>query len=154
MVAIDDALDVSASPEQVWTILTEFNGYRQWNPFITHAKGTAKVGEQLELRLKALGDKEKILSAKISEIKEGKELKFVTSLIPGLLRWEHTLHVEDFKDSHVCIVQRAVFTGMMANRYKARLTEHLRSGFAAMNQALKDRVESGVPATSGTGYAR
>jgi hypothetical protein len=151
VVAIDDALDISASLEQVWSIATDFHHYKQWNPFITQAKGNLKEKERIELHMKPFHDKDRVLSAKILLVKTPTELQWVSSLGPGL-RWDHTLHVEDFHEGHVCIVQRAVFTGMLVNRYKDRLQQHLGSGLSAMNHAIKVRAEAGAPSGSTARY--
>jgi hypothetical protein len=147
MVAIDDALDITASPEEVWQVLTDFNGYSRWNPFVTRAKGSAKEGDRIELLLKPFPPKDRILQASIGLLKEPAELRWSTYVIPAMLKWEHTLHVEDFHEGHVCIVQRAVFSGILAGRYEKKLKEHFKSGLAAMNQAIKERSESGVHAS-------
>ena len=35
---------INATPEKVWTILTNFDNYPNWNPFIKSIKGEVKVG--------------------------------------------------------------------------------------------------------------
>lgn len=38
-------IEIQASPERVWQALTNLDKYPEWNPFIHHAVGKAKVGE-------------------------------------------------------------------------------------------------------------
>jgi len=33
-------IDIHASPQRVWQVLTDFGAYPQWNPFMTRADGT------------------------------------------------------------------------------------------------------------------
>jgi uncharacterized protein YndB with AHSA1/START domain len=33
---------INASPDKVWAILTDFDNYPSWNPFITSLKGEVK----------------------------------------------------------------------------------------------------------------
>lgn len=33
-------IDIHATPQQIWQILTDFGAYPQWNPFMTRAAGT------------------------------------------------------------------------------------------------------------------
>ena len=44
-----DAVVVEASRERIWALLTEFDGYDEWNPYITRASGNAAEGTTLEL---------------------------------------------------------------------------------------------------------
>ena len=42
-------IDIQASPEKVWQVLTNLEKYPEWNPFIHHAIGSAKVGEKVDI---------------------------------------------------------------------------------------------------------
>ncbi len=44
-------VDVKASAEQVWAVLTDFSAYPIWNPFIYPVKGTPQPGSPLEITL-------------------------------------------------------------------------------------------------------
>jgi len=44
---------IAAPPERVWTILTDFASYPDWNPFIVEGSGDAREGERLELKARA-----------------------------------------------------------------------------------------------------
>jgi hypothetical protein len=48
-------IEVEASPERVWEILTDFAAYRHWNPFIVEGAGQAVPGGRLELRMRLPG---------------------------------------------------------------------------------------------------
>jgi uncharacterized protein YndB with AHSA1/START domain len=39
-------IEIAASPQRVWKILTEFERYEEWNPFIRKAAGRAKEGRK------------------------------------------------------------------------------------------------------------
>src|SRR5918995_1730672 len=48
-------VEVQASPERVWEVLTDFAAYPDWNPFIVQAGGRAAPGSRLELRMRLPG---------------------------------------------------------------------------------------------------
>ena len=48
---------LDATVDRVWQTLTDLAGYRQWNPFITAAAGTIKVGERLDLTIQPPGSR-------------------------------------------------------------------------------------------------
>jgi uncharacterized protein YndB with AHSA1/START domain len=42
---------INASAERVWSILTDFSAFAQWNPFIREIGGEPKVGARLDIYL-------------------------------------------------------------------------------------------------------
>ena len=51
MKELHSEIEIDASAERVWGVLTDFASYSQWNPFIRRIGGKLKVGERLEDRL-------------------------------------------------------------------------------------------------------
>ena len=48
MKEIHTEIDIKASPEKAWKILTDFNNFSQWNPFIHKINGDPKVGTKTQ----------------------------------------------------------------------------------------------------------
>ena len=42
-------IEIDASPEDVWRVLTDFDKYPEWNSFIKSASGEITVGEKLQV---------------------------------------------------------------------------------------------------------
>jgi uncharacterized protein YndB with AHSA1/START domain len=42
-------IEIKASAERVWQLLTDFAHFPQWNPFIRRAHGNLKLGQRLEV---------------------------------------------------------------------------------------------------------
>src|SRR4051795_7694768 len=42
-------VDIDATAERVWEVLTDLRAYAEWNPFITEAEGTIAAGERLSV---------------------------------------------------------------------------------------------------------
>jgi hypothetical protein len=40
-------IEIRASPERIWEILSDFLNYPDWNPFIRNIQGKAVVGERI-----------------------------------------------------------------------------------------------------------
>ena len=49
MKEICSQVDIAATPEKVWAILTDFSGWKEWNPIAEEASGRAEVGTELFL---------------------------------------------------------------------------------------------------------
>ena len=50
-------IDIDASPETVWEILTDLDRYADWNPFVVSSEGQVAVGERLTNRMHPPGGK-------------------------------------------------------------------------------------------------
>ncbi len=46
-------IEIQASPEKVWQILTDLDKYPEWNPFIHHAVGKAQVGDAVDITVQS-----------------------------------------------------------------------------------------------------
>ena len=47
--------DMAAAPETVWEVLTKFDEFAEWNPFIVSIRGDSAVGTRLTVRLEPPG---------------------------------------------------------------------------------------------------
>jgi hypothetical protein len=47
-------IHINASPSIVWNILTDFDNYGEWNPFIKEISGVQQVGSELQIFIKPL----------------------------------------------------------------------------------------------------
>jgi len=66
-------IDIQASPEKVWQVLTNLEKYPEWNPFIHHAIGSAKVGEKVDITFRS-GSKDMTLHCTVIKAEPNKEL--------------------------------------------------------------------------------
>ena len=48
---IETEITIRGTPEQVWSVLTDFRTYPDWNPFIREASGQVKTGARLTVRI-------------------------------------------------------------------------------------------------------
>ena len=55
MKALQSEIEILASAEQVWQLLTDFASFPQWNPFIRHINGEACEGAWLEVYIQHVG---------------------------------------------------------------------------------------------------
>ena len=75
MRAISAAVDIAATPRQVWAVLADLDAYPQWNPFIRSASGQLAEGATLALRLvpgqgRAMTFRPKVVTAEPGLIRE------------------------------------------------------------------------------------
>jgi hypothetical protein len=140
------AVEIAASADQVWAVLTDFAAFPEWNPFLTTVTGEAAVGAHLEVRLQPPGGRALTVRPTVLAADPARELRWIGHLLfPGLFDGEHRFVVERAPmggpTDVVRFVQAERFTGVLVPLIWKRLEPSTRAGFEAMNAALKQRVE-------------
>jgi hypothetical protein len=144
MHTIDTAVTIDATPAAVWHVLTDFDRYDEWNPFILRASGRVAVGETLELHIRPPGGRTSTHRPTVVAAEAGRRLTWVGAASPRwLLVAEHDFQLAlDTTGTGVRTVlrHRERFTGILVPFLRTTLRRTAR-GFAELNQALKERVE-------------
>jgi len=134
-------IDIEANPQQVWDVLTDFQSYSEWNPFISSAAGKPEVGSRLNLSV-CPGDKCFSFKPKITKAEIDLELRWQGHLlVPGLFDGEHYFTIESLQDGRVMLTQGERFKGVLRHIILSMIKSDTVVGFQKMNEALKERVE-------------
>ncbi|MNV13051.1 Polyketide cyclase / dehydrase and lipid transport [compost metagenome] len=132
-------ITIQSTPEKVWNILTNFNAYPDWNPFITSITGKAEKGSALTVKIKPSGSKAMTFKPTVLTAKENQKLSWSGKLLfKGLFDGEHTFELIDHGNGTLTFVQREKFKGIFVGMFKPEKTE---SGFNEMNRKLKVLAE-------------
>ena len=141
MRTIEHAIEIDASPERVWEVLADFGAYDEWNPFLTHIEGRAQKGARLTVTFEPPGGRRVRMRPTVNAAAPPDELRwFGRAGIPGLFDGEHRFAIEDIGGGRSRLVQSEVFSGLLVPLFKPTIARAA-LGFAAMNEALKTRVE-------------
>jgi hypothetical protein len=142
-------IDIDASPERVWNILTDFTAYPTWNPFITRITGPPRVGARLDVRLQPPGGMGITMHPTVLEVVPGSTLRWLGRLgVPGVFDGEHHLVLEPLDATRTRLIQQERFRGLLVAVFASSLDKHTLAGFHAMNAALKARAEATVETPS------
>jgi hypothetical protein len=135
-------IEIQASPERVWEVLTDFAAYSRWNPFMVQATGQAVPGNRLELRMRPPGRRATTFRPKVLEAEPPRRLRWLGRLfVPGLFDGEHRFTIEPAGPGRVRVIQHETFRGLLAPLLLAFIAEPTLEGFRQMNQALRARAE-------------
>lgn len=135
-------IEIKATPERVWEILTDFGAYPDWNPFMIQAAGQATVGSRLRVRMRPPGRRATTFRPKVLEAEPGRKLRWLGRLLlPGIFDGEHTFVIQPLGSGRVRLLQHEQFRGMLVPLLFGYLAEPTQAAFQQMNQALKDRAE-------------
>ncbi len=135
-------IDIDASPERVWRVLTDLAAFPDWNPFIVQAEGRLEVGGRLKLRMQPVGGRAVTLKPTVTEVVERSLLRWRGSVgLPGVLDAEHIFQLEDRDGEGTRLHQDERFQGLLLPLMAKALHRQTLPAFTAMNDALKARAE-------------
>lgn len=137
---IERSVDIAAPADKVWEALTDFTAYPEWNPFMPELSGTAEVGHQLTVQLTPADGSAMTFTPTVLAAEPGRELRWLGRfLAPGVLDGEHSFTLESIPGG-TRVTQSELFSGVLVPFAGSALD--VGNDFAAMNEALRDRVES------------
>jgi hypothetical protein len=136
-------IEINASAERVWRVLTDFAAYPKWNPFVRRVEGEVSVGARLHVYIQPSGGKGMSFRPTVLIADPNREFRWLGHLwLPGLFDGEHSFSIEPLVEGRVRFVQRERFGGLLVPLLSKMLDGDTRRGFEETNRALKLRVES------------
>ena len=137
---IETAIDIAAPPRAVWDVLVDFAAYPDWNPFIRRLQGEARVGARLEVTVQPPAGKPMTFKPTVLAAEPARELRWLGRvLLPGLFDGEHGFRLEATAGG--CRLHHdETFGGILVPLF-GKMLDDTERGFAALNAALKERVE-------------
>ncbi|WP_019867848.1 SRPBCC domain-containing protein [Methylovulum miyakonense] len=147
MLEIKTEIEIASEPERLWSILTDFAAYPQWNPFVRSIQGEAKTGGRLSVSVQPEGGKPMTFRPTVLLAAPNQELRWLGHLVlPGLFDGEHYFQIAPIAPGRVLFVHGEKFSGLLVALAKTKLEGGTQAGFEAMNKAIKNRAENGQPA--------
>jgi len=134
---------VDSNPNKIWGILTNFEEYELWNPFMTKVVGNAILGSKIEVNIKTISGKQRTYFPIITKCEINRELRWKgKSFLPGIFDGERIFVIEKTNDNRVSFLHKEVFKGLGVKLVGDKLDQDLRESFIMMNEALKARAEN------------
>lgn len=128
---------IKATPEKVWSVLTNFKEYPKWNPFVRSLTGNVKVGNKIKVVLQGMTFKPEVLV-----YESNKEFRWLGHLIfSGLFDGEHSFVLIDNGNGTTTFKHSEKFNGILVGLFSKKLDKETKSGFESMNQSLKEKAE-------------
>jgi hypothetical protein len=139
---IQSSVDIDASAEMVWAILTDFASYRRWNPFIRAIAGKPADRNRLTLTLQCQGHQPLSTRCTLTRVREPRELRWRRHrIVPAFLSSEHRFRIESLAAGGVRFHHSERVNGLFASLLGRGWLRAAEQDFHAMNHALKTRAE-------------
>jgi hypothetical protein len=137
MTPITATLQIEATSDWIWALITHFAKYAEWNRLVPRIEGEPQLNGRLRLALAPANRRPVALRARVLVAARNRELRwYARSRLPKLLRVEHGFRVEQRAGN--CRVHHGLsLDGWLASE---RLIAALRDSFEATNAALLARA--------------
>lgn len=133
---------IRSTPQKIWSILTDFDSYPHWNPFVTSLTGDVKTGNKIAVRIEPPGASVNNFKPTVTGFEPNKKLSWLgIFLFRGFFDGEHKFELIDNGNGTTTFVQSEHFTGILVPLFKKMLNDNTRRGFEAMNLKLKELSE-------------
>ncbi len=140
--SITTQISINASPERVWSVLTDFESYPKWNPFIQSIVGNAAVGNQITARINPPESKGMTFKPVVLAFTPYKEFRWIGKLFfKGLFDGEHKFEIIDNLNGTSTFIHSEKFSGLLVGLFQKQLEQNTKKGFELMNEQLKKRAE-------------
>jgi hypothetical protein len=140
---IETNIIINSTPEKIWDVLTNFEEYELWNPFMTKVIGNAYLGSKIEVNIMTISGKKRTYYPIITKTEKNKELRWKgKSFLPGIFDGERIFSLEKSDDDKISFSHKEIFRGLGVKLVGNKLDESLRESFVKMNEALKARAEN------------
>jgi hypothetical protein len=134
---IETQILINATPEKIWNILTAFENYPHWNPFIKSLTGDVQVGNKIKVVVPGMNFTPTILA-----FEKNNELRWLGHLLfKGVFDGEHFFKLIDNKNGTTTFIHGEHFKGFLVPLFKKKLEGETARGFEEMNRKLKVEAE-------------
>jgi hypothetical protein len=140
---IQSEIEIAAGADKIWRVLTDFSAYPSWNPFVRRISGEQRTGARLDVTIQPDGGKPMSFKPTLLKLEPQKELRWKGQvLLPGVFDGEHYFQLVGTSAGKVRVTQGEIFSGLLVPLVmRGAMLAGTARGFAAMNQALKERAE-------------
>ena len=136
-------IEINAPPSRVWQVLTDFENYPTWNPFIKKISGIPARNEKLEVHMPDPRGGMMVFTPNVLVAESNRELRWLGRSESDAFNGEHRFLIEPFENNNnkVHFTQSEKFTGSMVASLEGWLDTAVKQNFEHMNRALKQRAE-------------
>ena len=140
---ISSSIDVKASPEAIWEILANVEGWSDWSSMINASSGQIGLGDTVTLTMigKDGGDGPRY-SPVVTEMTAPKNFRWRAKMGAGFIFTNDKTYVLEPTDTGTRVVHTEYFSGFMAALMWGKMKNGVGPIIDAMNADLKAKAES------------
>jgi len=136
---ITATVEIAATPEHVWAVLSDLASYPQWHPVFRSVTGQLAAGSKLTITTThPVSERAITARVKVLAVEPASELRWVSNL--GIYRSDrHFILRPDIGGT--LLEQTATYRGLLV-RFPAKTIARIQESFEAINEAVKRQAEA------------
>lgn len=141
MKTITTTIEIDATPQKVWSVLTDFASHARWNPFFARVEGQPTVGSTLTIKARKDDGSEGMgFAPTVLEADPGRILRWKGKLfVKGIFDGEHIFELTELADGRTRLDHSENFSGILIP-LMGKVLADTEDGFNKFNIALADEV--------------
>jgi len=128
---------ISATPQEVWSVLIDTPKYSEWNPVLIPIEGQLKEGEKVTYEFRQDENTKSKIPSKVKKMIPNKLLNQGGGM-NGIITFDHRYILEEINGQTKVTIHED-YQGIYVNFWNATPVEH---AYVKLNKALKNRVET------------
>lgn len=142
MQEITTSINIDASPDRVWAVLTDNKELRRWSSFVRSIDGKFNEGERLIVVLTPKGERQFILRPRVLVAVPGRELRWLGHFgIRGLFDGEHRFVLSQLGIGQTRLEHAERFKGILLPFLTSMLNDTA-IAFERFNRELRQAAEA------------
>jgi hypothetical protein len=134
---------IAATPEKIWNVLVDLEGWKSWSPTTTDASGTVALGGQLDIGMKGKDNKPSHrYSPKVIEYDPPKKMRWHAKMGASFILANDKRIELISTPQGTKLIHSELFSGLMPRLMWRTLQQQVPWFLGRFNEALKARVES------------
>ncbi len=131
---------VNAPVDRVWSVLTDFSAYPDWNPLVGWLQGDIRTDGKIHMFIKPL---KRAFNATLKRVTPLEELTWVgIQFAPWFLAGEHYYRLEKLSDRSTRLWHGETFSGVGSAFISQSTLNEMLAAFKLHDTILKERVEN------------
>ena len=136
-------IQISAPIDQVWRVLTDFGHWKDWNPMVNQAGGTASVGTKLQITMRGPDAKDAMkYEPTVIEVDPSKSFRWRATMMSGFMFTNDRVFELKEKNGGTVLINREEFRGLMVPLFWSKMNQFVVPMLEQMNMALKNKMEA------------
>jgi len=133
---------ISAPIDKVWQVLTDFDNWKDWNPMVINANGSALEGSKLTITMCGKDKKDgPKYQPSVLEVKAPSRFRWRVKMMGGIMLTNDRVFKLKEKEGGTELVNSEFFSGLMLLMAGKKLDKFVPPILEQMNLALKNKLE-------------
>ena len=128
---------IDASPEKVWSVLTDTDNYDSWNPVMKLLEGTVQEGNKVLYQFTQDAENISEIPSKVKSVKANRLLNQGGGM-PFVITFDHRYILEENGEQTKLIIHED-YKGLYVHFWNPAPVQE---AYQRLNEAIKERVES------------